>query len=275
MINKLQITNQEFLLISKLIYDKFGIHLTEQKRTLIVERLQKILRFGNFANFQDYYDYVIRDTSGQALLQLIDRISTNHTYFFREKEHFEFLLSTVLPQLVEQHQLNRELRIWCAGCSSGEEAYTLAMILHEFFREEVNKWKIGILATDISTTVLEKANAGIYNENQLDEMPVIYKHRYFRNMGDGNWTVKKLVKDLIMFRRLNLMNPDFPFKQQFQVILCRNVMIYFDNLTRQSLVKRFHRFLEQGGYFFVGHSETLVRPNIYYKYLKPAVYQKI
>jgi len=271
------LSNREYQLISQLVHDRFGINLGEQKRNLIVGRLQKVLRSGGFESFMDYYRHVVEDPTGRALLVLVDRISTNHTFFFREKDHFDFLSSRVLPQVVDdlRKKGKRDIRIWCAGCSSGEEPYTLAMVLNQYFSSSFSNMDIGILATDISLSVLEKASTGVYTSGQMSEVPPLYRQKYFTTLGDGGWMVKPDLKKMVFFRRLNLMREDYPFKGRFQVIFCRNVMIYFDDATRQALVGRFHRYIEPGGYLFIGHSESLGRSNGLFRFIKPAIYQKV
>jgi len=273
-----QLSQEEFNLIRKLVYDRFGIHLNEQKKSLVVERLQKTLRAGRFESFRAYYEYVINDRSGRAILELVDRISTNHTSFFREKDHFVFMQTTWLPALKKNAQTagnKKNIRIWSAGCSSGEEPYTIAMLLADQFEMDGAAWDIGILATDISTTVLEKAQSGSYSDSQLEQIPDIYKRKYFRNLGEGLYTVSSALHELVTFRRLNLMNLEYPFKGRFQIIFCRNVMIYFDEPTREGLLERFHRYLEPNGYLFIGHSESIGRDNRYFRFIRPAIYQKI
>ena len=272
----MHLSDQEFKLISDLMRDKFGINLSDQKRSLVVERLQKVLISGEFNNFKDYYEYVIKEPSGQALLDMVDRITTNYTYFFREKDHFDFLVATALPQVMarSKNHTRPELKIWCAGCSSGEEPYTLAMILKDFFGSQIVKMNIGILATDISESALQKARDGIYADGQLSQVPISYRQKYFSAMDNSTWTVKPSLKELVLLRRLNLMRPEFPFKGKFDIIFCRNVMIYFDLPTQQGLIERFHRYMQPGGYLFTGHSESIDRSRALYKYIKPAVYQK-
>jgi len=273
-----QLSMEEFDLIRKLVYDRFGIHLNEQKKSLVVERLQKTLRTGQFESFRAYYDYVMRDRSGKALLELVDRISTNHTHFFREKDHFVFMQTTWLPALKKAAQTagkKKDIRIWSAGCSSGEEPYTIAMLLADQFEMDGSGWDIGILATDISTTVLEKAQAGLYSDTQLEQVPDVFKRKFFRPAGEGLYTLNPAIKELVMFRRLNLMNKEYPFKGQFQIIFCRNVMIYFDEPVRNELLQRYHRYLEPDGYLFIGHSESIGRDNKYFRFIRPAIYQKI
>lgn len=274
--NMMNITDKEFEIMRKLIYDNFGISLTLQKRSLLVGRLQKQIRKLGFTSFGDYYHHLLADKSGKALSNLVNNISTNYTFFAREKAHFDYLSNKALPDIVEQikNNGNRQLRIWCAGCSSGQEAYMLAILTFEYFGIKYGLWDTGILATDISTQALEKARAGIYLDEQIKVLPKKFQHTYFKRLGQGQWTVSEKVKKEVTFRRFNLMNKQFPFKRPFHIIFCRNVMIYFDQPTRQELTKKFHQFLEPDGYLFVGHSESLTREQSLYKYIAPAIYKK-
>lgn len=272
----LRLTDEEFNLISSLVYKKFGIKLGEQKRALIIGRLQKVLHAGGFVNFKDYYNHVVNEPSGTALLTLVDKISTNHTFFFRENEHFEYLSANILPNIIKemQNRPKQAIRIWCAGCSSGEEPYTLAMVISEFFKNNIDDVDIAILATDISVSALEKAESGIYPVERMELVPLAYRQRYFESLKDGNWEIKSNLKKMVLFRRLNLIRQDFPFKGLFQLIFCRNVMIYFDKDTQRDLISRFHRYTEPNGFLFIGHSETLDRSSGLYKYIMPSIYQK-
>jgi chemotaxis protein methyltransferase CheR len=271
------LTDREYRLMRDLVYERFGISLGECKRSLIVGRLNKVLKEKGFSTFSEYYDYVIADPTGEALALLIDRISTNHTFFYRENDHFEFFLKTVLPAMTSKMRLqNRKaLRVWCPGCSSGEEPYTLALLLSEFFGRDISSWDVGVLATDISSRVLQKAAAGIYESESVDRLPTAWSKKHFHRLPEGRFSVNDPVKELVLYRRLNLMRQDYPFKGKFSVIFCRNVMIYFDQPTRMALVSRFHRYLEPEGYLFIGHSETLGREDSYFRYIRPAVYQKV
>ncbi len=277
--NTVGITEDEYKTISGFVYDKFGIKLGDQKKTLIIERLQKILRIGGFANFKQYFDYIISEPTGEAILTFIDKVSTHHTFFFRENDHFEYMSNHALPYLVNKYKRSGEavdIRIWCAGCSSGEEPYSVAMCVNEFI--ETNRLKptdISILATDISVASLEKASSAIYQAPSLAHVPPLYRQKYFSApASDGNFCVKPFLRDRILFRRLNLMREDYPFSGRFDIIFCRNVMIYFDAPTRSSLIGRYHRYTKEEGYLFIGHSESISRSTLIYKYIKPAVYQK-
>jgi chemotaxis protein methyltransferase CheR len=272
----MNITDEEFELLRALIYKRFGINLTDQKRSLLVGRLQKVLRQSGHTNFKSYYDALLGDSTEQALSKLVDRISTNHTYFYREKSHFDFFFEKALPELTASlaRQNVRDIRIWCAGCSSGEEAYMLLMLLREYFAGKYSQWDAGILATDISSRVLDIARCGVYPEDRVRMLPEHLVHKYFRKLPDGQYEVIEDLRREATFRRFNLMNDVFPFKKPFHIIFCRNVMIYFDDPTRRTLVAKFHKHTAPGGYFFLGHSETLGRGQDLYKYLAPAVYHK-
>ncbi|MCX6640563.1 MAG: protein-glutamate O-methyltransferase CheR [bacterium] len=271
------LTDEEFDLLRNLIYNQFGITLSAEKRSLVVGRLNKVLRQQGFDNFKSYYQYVTTDSTGQALETLINRVSTNHTFFWREADHFELFKEQALLQVTAQlkAQNRKDLRIWCCGCSSGEEPYTLAMLSLEYLGLSNSSWDLGILATDISSRVLDRAKEGIYSEKSLENLPSHLRMKYFKKTNSGDWGVIDRVKQLILFRRMNLMRKVWPFKGKFSIIFCRNVMIYFDRPTRDDLVEQFNQFLENNGYLFIGHSESLGRTNQRFRYLKPAVYQKV
>lgn len=272
----IEITNAEFKLIRDLIYKNIGINLTEEKRTLVNGRLQKILRKLEMRTFQQYYDYVLRDKTGEALSELANTISTNHTFFGREIDHFEFFVDVSLPEIEATAKKNnsRDIRVWSAGCSSGEEPYTLVMLMMEYFGADYHKWSAGVLATDISLNALAKAKGGIYPDERVKPMPETLKKKYFKRLPTGEWEIIDAVKREVTYRRFNLMNEKFPFNKPFDVIFCRNVMIYFDNPTRETLVNKFYKHNAQGGYLFIGHSETLNRDATDYNYIKPAIYKK-
>lgn len=271
------ISDQEFESMRALIYERFGINLTDQKRSLLVGRLQKLIRSQGFTNFGDYYDHLLADKTETSLSHLIDRISTNHTFFNREKAHFDFFIETALPEIAARLKARNDddLRIWCAGCSTGEEPYMLLMLLHEYFGDRYSQWSAGILATDISDKALQVAKAGVYPPERIETLPGELCKKYFTRQADGNWKVKDALRKDATFRRFNLMNHEFPFKKRFQIIFCRNVMIYFDQPTRETLIHKFHQLTEPDGFLFVGHSESLGRNQTLYRYLQPALYQRM
>lgn len=275
--SEINITLKEYELISKLVYDRFGINLGKKKQSLVTNRLRKVLVENNFRNFNDYYESILNDQSGNSLDTLINKISTNLTYFAREKEHFDFLREAVLPEQFADPTIDKEksIRLWCAGCSTGEEAYTLSMVMQDAVGLNKAKWNLGVLATDISARALKVAEKGIYLGGNVEKMSSSIKNKYFHKRADNTWMIKSKIQDAVLFRRLNLMRSQYPFKKKFHTIFCRNVMIYFDVTTRQELIKKFHENLAEGGYLFIGHSESLGRTNQYFEYVKPAVYRKI
>lgn len=190
----------------------------------------------------------------------------------REAKHFSYFREHVLPYL-ERRVVRKDLRIWCAGCSSGEESYTLAMILEDYFQTKPG-WDKTLLATDISSKVLEQAVRGEYTGKDVSVLPQQWRNRYFSKIGKEKYTVQEQIKSQVVYRKFNLIDPVFPFKQKFHVIFCRNVMIYFDNATRERLIQKFWDHTEKGGYLFVGHSESVHREKSPYVYMMPGVYRK-
>ncbi len=272
------ISNEEFELFRSLIYDTCGINLQLSKKELVKARLSKRLSKVGTNSFNDYYRYVTKtDKSGKELVNLIDSISTNKTDFFREIKHFDFLNTTLLPELIAKKEKNdKKLRIWCAASSSGEEPYTLAITVLNHIKPS-NGWDIKILATDISTEILQKAVTGIYKPESLKDIPPGIVSAHFSKVIVDNahfYEAKDHLKRLITYRRFNLMTEKFPFKNPFDFIFCRNVMIYFDPETQQRLVSKFYDCLPKNGYLFIGHSETLSKSNSNFNYVQPAVYQK-
>ncbi|MCP4756285.1 MAG: protein-glutamate O-methyltransferase CheR [Proteobacteria bacterium] len=261
----------EFGLYRRFIYDTCGINLGPGKKQLLITRLAKRMRALKITSFRVYREYVLDDASQQELTHMLDAVSTNKTEFFREGEHFEFLMKNVHPSLLQRHIV----RIWSAGCSSGEEAYTLAMTVRETLGGLIGR-DVKILATDISTKVLDDAELGIYIQDKMQEISPPLQKKYFLK-GDKQWSghylVKNELKKMIRFRRLNLME-EFPLTVQFHVIFCRNVMIYFDKRTQARLIDKFERQLAPGGYLFIGHSESLSGIDTNLRYIKPTIYQK-
>lgn len=267
------ITEKEFRQLSEYIKNHFGIELKDEKQTLVTGRLHNVLAQKNINSFSDYYNYLISDKTGCAVIDLIDKITTNHTFFMRETDHFQYFKEKVLPQLSSSVR-EKDLRVWCAGCSSGEESYTLAMMIDEFFGVDKKWWDAKVLATDISSKVLDIANNGIYENERIVTLPSHWKLNYFKKLDNDKSVLVDKIKNEVIYRKFNLMEEVFPFKKKFHVIFCRNVMIYFDNKTKMDLVNKFYDLTEPGGYLFIGHSESLNREETKYKYIMPAVYRK-
>jgi chemotaxis protein methyltransferase CheR len=275
-VSEFQLTQADFEKFSRLVYEQSGISLHDGKKELIKARLSKRVRQGRFKSFRDYYQYVVEDDSGEELVFLLDAISTNLTSFFREQSHFDYLKSELLPRWKTARKgSDPQIRVWSAGCSSGEEVYSISITLQEGL-EHPEQWKIKILATDLSTKVLKKAMAGIYEQDRIRKIPAPLIKKYFLK-GDHQWReyvkVKNRLRDPVEFKRFNLMEP-FPFKEPFDCIFCRNVMIYFDKKTQEILVNRFYKCLGPEGILFIGHSESLTGIPHPFKYVKPAIYKK-
>ena len=262
---------REFEQIQKLAYEKFGLNLRDGKETLVSARLNKTIRRLNFTSFQQYFRFVSDDTSGAALTELIDALTTNHTSFFREAGHFEFLSQIIVPTL----RARDTIAIWSAACSSGEEPYSIAFNMLEDLGETAFK-KVRILATDISTRMLDHARQATYPAERLNGIPVPQLRRYvLRGSGEssGLYRVKPHIRAAVEFARVNLMESLLQFGP-FPVIFCRNVMIYFDKPTQQAVVGRLAECLEPGGHLLIGHSESLNGIKHSLQYVRPAIYRK-
>jgi chemotaxis protein methyltransferase CheR len=270
-----------FRQLSDFIYEKCGVNLGPVKKTMLTARLSKRLRALGMPSFREYFDYV-RNSKGQSdeLVRMINTVTTNKTDFFREPQHFDFMTSTALPDLVRSGRglSSRRINIWSAGCSSGEEPYTIAMVLLEFFQAQ-GGGESSILATDISTRVLAVAERGIYPEAQVGPVPPQLKRKYLmRGKGaqEGFCRVVPELRKLVRFRRLNLIEGgNFGLRMGVDVIFCRNVIIYFDRKTQIKLFQKFYNQLERGGYLFIGHSETLQGINDRFVPVGNAIYRKM
>ena len=267
----IDLTAKEFRRFSELVYRMCGINLTEGKEGLVRTRLAKRVQALGLSGFSEYLDLVERDVEGEEAVLMLDSISTNKTSFFREVQHFEYLRDRVLPPLLAS---GGPIRFWCAGCSSGEEPYTLSLLLHEM-APDVARRDVRILATDISTRVLAKAKEGIYDAATLADVPPALVKRYFtrEDAAGTRYRVADGVRSLVRFARLNLMEA-WPMKGPFDVIFCRNVMIYFDKPTQERLIARYYDLLGPRGHFLVGHSESLTALSHRFHYVQPAVYVK-
>jgi chemotaxis protein methyltransferase CheR len=270
------LTDHEFDKFKELIHRISGIYLSEQKKKLVVARLSRRLRALNLDTFTQYYHYLTDNPDGAAeIVNLINRITTNKTDFFREMHHFDFLQNEILPAMIAKGEAsgNRRVRIWSAGCSSGEEPYSIAIILSEAFKNH-RGWDIKILATDLDTEVLQRASHGHYATQTLIPVPSEYLAKYFVRATDG-YIVSDTLKYMVSFRKLNFMDAAFPMKNPFDIIFCRNVIIYFDQSTKTELMNKFHAYLKPQGLIFIGHSESLMSMKDQFKYIKHTVYQKV
>ncbi len=271
-----ELKDSEFEKISKLVYEVCGINLHEGKRELVKARLGSRLREGNYKSFSEYCHYVTTGNGKDELIAMIDSISTNLTSFFREESHFvklRVIVSSIMEKTGSRGAIPK-INIWSAGCSTGEEPYTIAITIKEAAGARPLDAKI--VATDISTKVLRVAEAAIYPEDRVKKINAPVLGKYFQRgtgRSEGYYRIKKDIKDMISFKRFNLMD-EFPAESNYDVIFCRNVMIYFDKQTQTRLVNKYYGSLKKDGYFFVGHSESLTSLKHSFKYIEPSVYQK-
>lgn len=270
----ISLTANEFSYFSKLIQTRFGIKMPNVKMTMLQSRLQRRLRALQMPTFSKYIDFLESEAGKAELVNFIDVVSTNKTDFFREPLHFDFLTGQVLPELCENQS---SINIWSAGCSSGEEPYTLCMVIEEF---NVNNRPLDytMYATDISTTVLQKAKDAIYDTNRVVNLPLDIKKRYFLKSKDPEQKkvrVQSHLRAKVKFERLNFMDNAYDAPFGFDVIFCRNVLIYFDRPTQEEVINKLCDHLKPGGYFFLGHSESIARMYVPLNPLKPTIYRKI
>ncbi len=266
----IDLTARQFEKLSQVVHNSCGIKLRTGKEALVRSRLIKRLRALGMSSFKEYFTYLEQDKTGQELRCMIDAITTNKTSFFREIDHFTYLQQHVIPALK-----GRRVRLWSAGSSSGEEAYSLAILLREELRD-IDRMDVKILATDISLRMLEKARVAIYDEESLRAIPPLLVKKYFDRFRNGStyqFRVKDAVRLMVRQGWLNLID-QWPLKGPFNAIFCRNVMIYFDRPTQQALINRFWDLLEPGGHLFVGHSESLSATAHTFSYVRPAIYRK-
>jgi len=266
----MSVSDADFQRMVRFIQDNYGIDLSKKKQ-LITSRLSHSLRERGYPDFSAFLDHLLKKQDPADLELVLNKLTTNYTFFMREPDHFTFFRDVILPELSRRHQKDRVLSIWSAGCSSGEEPYTLSIYLKEFFGPQASQWDTRILATDISQQALSKAMAGVYQPPA--DMPDAWLKRYFQREGTGGlYRVSQPIRDNVIFRSFNLMEP-IRFRLKFDVIFCRNVMIYFDQPTRDALVRRFYDAMNPGAYLFISHSESL-NQNPLFQTVAPAVYRK-
>ena len=267
-------TETDFRRVRGIVYEYAGIQLSDAKRDLVYSRLARRVRALHFDDFGHYLDHV--ETSGDGeFTEFLNAITTNLTSFFRERHHFDALRQTMLPQLMKARASSRRLRVWSAGCSTGEEPYSIAMTLRDVMPEG-SGWDARILATDLDTNVLAHARAGVYNEERIQQLPDSTVRRWFRRGRGGHKgkvRVAPELQPLITFNQLNLMEP-WPMRGKFDVIFCRNVVIYFDKATQAKLFDRFADALADDGFLIVGHSETLYRVTDRFELIGQTMYRK-
>lgn len=267
----MNLTEEEFKRIVLYMKRNYGIDLAK-KKVLIAGRLENYLRQQGYQSYTEYMNVVESDITGKEARQLVNHLTTNHTYFMREAEHFRFYREVVLPEIRHREKDTKDVRTWCAASSSGEEPYTLAMIMSNFFQLE-RGWDTTLLATDISSKVLKEAVAGVYPAEAVQTLPQDWVRRFFTKRRDGQYEVKEFLKKQVIFRQFNLMDP-LPFRKKFHVVFLRNVMIYFDEPTKYKLLERIYNQMEPGGYLFIGTTEGIEHSMTRFRYVRASIYQK-
>lgn len=272
------ISSRDYSRLRELVYDEAGINLGSQRKTMLEGRIRRRLKDLAIHSYGEYCDYLFSGAGlRDELVHLIDVVTTNKTDFFREPRHFEFLTATVAPEFLASNAARRPLLVWSAACSTGEEPYTLAMVLSEYGLTHPG-FAFRMIATDISTTVLKKAGLGIYSTAAVRPVPQSLKVKYFMRGRERSLERVRVVPELrrlIEFRHLNFMDSDYGIPEKFDAIFCRNVIIYFDRPTQQSILKKITRYLLPGGYLFVGHAETLHELDLPVTPIAPALYRRI
>jgi len=273
-----KLSDAHFQRLSTYIFQHYGIKLPAVKKTLLESRLHKRLRILGIPSFPEYCDFLFSAAGQQQeVMHMIDVVTTNKTDFFREPVHFDFMKQTALPALIEKMRAGLPIKIWSAGCSSGEEAYTISMVIHEYARMAGKLVDYSILGTDISTQILEAAHQAIYTEDRIHNIPIEVKKRYFLRSKDASKQVVRIVPELrkkVNFKRLNFMDPAYEVDADFDIIFCRNVLIYFDRPTQAKVVSNLCKKLKPGGYFFLGHSESISDIQLPLQQIKPTIFQR-
>lgn len=269
----IHISDSEFMELVTYMQKNYGINLIN-KRQLIEGRMSNLLEKKGMKTFGEYIT-LIKKNNMDEITTLINKLTTNHTFFYREDNHYKFLKDVILPEQEKNNQ-TKFLTIWSAGCSSGEEPYTIAMALDDYFGFKINQWNIKIYATDISQNVLSKAKEAVYSEDSIKGLPPTWKTKYLKKIADDKYEIIPSIKNMVQFGVFNLMNNTSVLqKNKYNLVFCRNVMIYFNQQTKIDLVNRFYEVVQPGGYLYIGHSETIQREQSKFKYICPAIYQKV
>ena len=267
--NPMTITDADFTRLVKFVQGNYGIDLS-QKKQLITGRLSTSIKQRGYTSFTDFVNHVLQTKDNDLITLLLDKLTTNYTFFMREKEHLDLFCQKIIPDIVQRHQRDKTLAIWSAGCSTGEEPYNITMFLFDYLGAQASQWDTRLLATDISNRAMTAAKKGVYE--LPDTIPPDWKKKYFVPQADGQYQVAPKVRDNVIFQPFNLMDP-IHFRRKFDVIFCRNVMIYFDQPTKDALVQRFYDATVPGGYLLISKSENL-SANSPYRRLAPSTFQK-
>lgn len=268
----MQLTDREFAWIVSYVHEKYGINLS-QKRVLITGRLQNYLLRNGYQSYSEYFAKVEKDPKGQEAINMINVLTTNHTYFMRESVHFDYMQKVALPWVKQYAASKKDVRVWSAAASTGEEPYAVAMLLKDYFGLD-SSWNTQLLATDLSTRVLKHAMEGKYLAEQIMPLPDKWKKTYFKRISEEEYQVKDELRKQVVFRQFNLMD-EIRFKGLFHIVFLRNVMIYFDDDTKKALLERIYDHMENGGYIFIGTTESIDKTATRFKYVQPSIYRKM
>lgn len=263
------ISDADFKRLANFIHSNYGIDLS-QKRQLITGRLSPTIRKRGYNSFSAFVDHLLKHKDNEEVTLVLNKLTTNYTFFMREQDHLDYFYKNIIPDMVRRHQKDKCLSIWSAGCSSGEEPYNISMYLFDYLGSQARSWDTRILATDISEQAMATGRRGIYE--LPDTIPMDWKRKYFVDNKDGTYTVAPAVRDNVIFQTFNLMDP-IKFRRKFDLIFCRNVMIYFDQPTKDALVRRFYDATVPGGYLMISYSENLSQ-NTPYRRVAPATFVK-
>lgn len=263
------ISDADFRRLVTFVQSTYGIDLT-QKRQLITGRLSVTIKQLGYKSFADFVDHLLKTKDEKEITLLLNKLTTNYTFFMREQDHLDYFRDQIIPEIVRRHERDKSLAIWSAGCSTGEEPYNISMYLLDYLGSQASQWDTRILATDISAQALNTARQGIYE--LPDTIPAEWRRKYFTDLKNGRHAVAPAIKNNVIFQTFNLMDP-IRFRRKFDVIFCRNVMIYFDQPTKDALVQRFYDATNPGGYLLISYSENL-SPGTPYRRLAPATFQK-
>ncbi|HPG41135.1 MAG TPA: protein-glutamate O-methyltransferase [bacterium] len=273
------LSNEDFNRLGQFIQNGYGIKMPDNKKTMLQARLQKRLRTLGLDSFHDYCDLVLSSPDyDYEIVNMIDAVTTNKTEFFREPVHFSYLVKTALPAVIKHWKVHSKkmIKIWSAGCSTGEEPYTIAMIVDDFLKNYPD-FNFAILATDLSTQVLDKARTAIYPEDRISPVPMEFKHRYLLKSTNRELKQVRIVPQLrsrVTFAQLNFMDDVYPLKDEMDIVFCRNVIIYFEKHIQENIVNKLTAHLRTDGYLFMGHSETLFSLKVPVRQAAPTIYQK-
>lgn len=273
-----KMTDDDFNRLSEFVFEQSGIKMPPVKKIMLQSRLQKRLRELKITCFKEYADYVFsKEGQKNEIIHMLDVVSTNKTDFFREPVHFDFLNSHVLPEFMQKNRVNYNMKVWSAGCSSGEEPYTIAITLNEFKRS-YQRFDYSIMATDISSQILQKAVTAVYKEERIVNIPLELKKKYFLRSKDKEQKTVRVVSELrnkTNYQRLNFMSDVYNLTDTFDVIFCRNVLIYFNRETQEQVINKLCVKLKTGGYLFIGHSESILGMNLPLEQIKPTIFRRI